>query len=139
MNEMSRELLGQLVTDGCRCPPRPNPSIPDHYTYTIQGMPWKHTEGLLTLRWWPESVFPGFSKMHHFCPADGPRTKSFRGKSKGQCVGLFAGQKWCISGNPGNTLSGHHLDVSSPSVFSQGMPCQVSWTGMLGLGCGGQQ
>ena len=43
-------------------------------------MPWKHTEGLLTLRWWPESVFPGFSKMHHFCPADGPRTKSFRGK-----------------------------------------------------------
>jgi len=47
------------------------------------------------------------------------------------CVGLFAGQKWCISGNPGNTLPGHHLSVGSPSVYSQGMPCQVLWSGML--------
>ena len=54
------------------------------------------------------------------------------------CVGLFAGQKWCISGNPGNTLPGHHLSVGSPSVCSQGMPCQVLWSGMLGLGRGGQ-
>ena len=49
------------------------------------------------------------------------------------------GQKWCISGNPGNTLSGHHMSVRSPSVCSQGMPCQVLWSGMLGLGCGGQR
>jgi len=40
-------------------------------------------------------------------------------------MGLFAGQKWYISGNPGNTLSGYHLSVRSPSVCSQGMPCQV--------------
>ena len=53
------------------------------------------------------------------------------------CVGLFAGQKWCISGNLGNTLSGHHLGVGSPSVCSQGMPCQVFWSGTLVLGCGG--
>jgi len=49
-------------------------------------------------------------------------------------VGLFAGQKWCISGNPGNTLSGHHLSVGNPSVCSPGIPCQVLWSGMLGLG-----
>ena len=54
-------------------------------------------------------------------------------------MGLFAGQKWCISGNPGNTLSGHHLSVGNPSVCSQGMPCQVLWSGMLGLGRGGQR
>jgi len=53
---------------------------------------------------------------------------------KGQCVDLFAGQKWCISGNPGNTLSGHHLSVGNPSVCSPGIPCQVLWSGMLGLG-----
>jgi hypothetical protein len=58
---------------------------------------------------------------------------------KGQCVDLFAGQKWCISGNPGNTLSGHHLSVGSPSVCSPDMPCRVSWSGMLGLGRGGQR
>ena len=52
----------------CRCPPRPNPSIPDHDTR--QGMSGEHTEGLPTLRWWPESVFPGFPEMHHFCPAN---------------------------------------------------------------------
>jgi hypothetical protein len=52
----------------CRCPPRLNPSIPDHITW--QDMPWEHTEGLPTLRWWPESLFPGFPKMHHFCPAN---------------------------------------------------------------------
>ena len=55
------------------------------------------------------------------------------------CVGLFAGQKWCISGNHGNTLSDHHLSVRNPSVCSQGMPCQVLWSGMLGLGRGGQR
>ena len=55
------------------------------------------------------------------------------------CVGLFAGQKWCISGNPGNTLSGHHMGVRSPSVCSQGIPCQVLWSGMLEMGRGGQQ
>ena len=54
-------------------------------------------------------------------------------------MGLFAGQKWCISGNPGNTLSGHHLSVGNPSVCSQGIPCQVLWSGMLGLGRGGQR
>ena len=42
----------------CRCPPWPNPSIPDHNTR--QGMLWEYTEGLPSLRWWPESVFPGF-------------------------------------------------------------------------------
>jgi hypothetical protein len=51
---------------GCCCPPRPNPSILDHNTW--QGMPWEHIEGLLTPRWWPESVFPGFPEMHYFCP-----------------------------------------------------------------------
>ena len=51
---------------------------------------------------------------------------------------LFAVQKWCISGNPGNTLPGRHLSVGSPSVYSQGMPCQVLWSGLLGLGRGGQ-
>ena len=45
-------------------PPRPSPSIPDHKTW--QGMPWEHTEGFPTLRWWPESVFPGFPEMHIF-------------------------------------------------------------------------
>ena len=54
----------------CCCPPRPNPSIPDHKTR--QGMPWEHTEKCLTLRWWPESLFPGFPEMHHFCPANRP-------------------------------------------------------------------
>ena len=54
-------------------------------------------------------------------------------------MGLFAGQKWCISGNPGNKLSGHHLSVKHFSVCSQGMPCLVLWSGMLGLGRGGQQ
>jgi hypothetical protein len=54
-------------------------------------------------------------------------------------VGLFAGQNWCISGNPGNKLSGHHLSVGNPSVCSQGMPCPVLWSGMLGLGRGGQR
>ena len=58
---------------------------------------------------------------------------------KGQCVGLFAGQKWCISGNPGNTLLGHHLSVGSPSVCSLGMPCQVLWSGMLEMGRGGHR
>ena len=29
----------------------------------------------------------------------------------------------CISENPGNTLSGHHLSVRGPSVCSPGMPC----------------
>ena len=33
-------------------------------------MPWEHTEGLTTLRWWPESLFPEFREMHHFCPAN---------------------------------------------------------------------
>jgi hypothetical protein len=42
-----------------------------------------------------------------------------------RCVGLFAMQKSCISGNPGNTLFGHHLIVRRSSVRSQGMPCQV--------------
>jgi len=56
----------------CRCPPRPKPSIPDHRTW--QGMPWEHTKGLPALRWWPESLFPGFPEMHHFCPQTGPRT-----------------------------------------------------------------
>ena len=55
------------------------------------------------------------------------------------CVGLFAGQKWCISGNPGNTLSGHHLSVRGSSVCFNGMPCQVLWFGLLGLGGGGQR
>ena len=54
-------------------------------------------------------------------------------------MGLIAGQKWCISGNPGNKLSGHHLSVGSPSVCSQSMLCQVLWSGMLGLGRGGQR
>ena len=54
-------------------------------------------------------------------------------------MGLFAGQKWCIPGNPGNTLSGHHLSVGNPSVCSQGMHCQVLWSRMLGLGRGGQR
>ena len=36
----------------------------------LTGMSWKHTEGLPTLRWWPESVFPGFPEMHHFRPAN---------------------------------------------------------------------
>ena len=54
-------------------------------------------------------------------------------------MGLFAGQKWCISGKPGNTLLGHHLSVGSPSVCSQDMPCQALWSGMLGLGRGGQR
>ena len=48
-------------------------------------------------------------------------------------------QKLCVSGNPENKLSGHHLSVGSPSVCSQGMPCQVLWFGMLGLGRGGQR
>jgi hypothetical protein len=43
------------------------------------------------------------------------------------------------SGNPGNKLSGHHLSVGNPSVCSQGMPCPVLWSGMLGLGRGGQR
>ena len=42
-------------------------------------------------------------------------------------MGLFARQKWCISGNPGNTLSGHHLSVRGPSAWSQSIPCQVLW------------
>ena len=54
-------------------------------------------------------------------------------------MGLFAGQKWCMSGIPGNTLSVHHLIVRNPSVCSQGMPCQVLWSGMLRLGRGGQR
>jgi len=54
-------------------------------------------------------------------------------------MGLFPGQKWCIFGNPGNTLSGQHLGVRNPSICSQGMPCQVLWSRMLGLGRGGQQ
>ena len=53
--------------------------------------------------------------------------------------GPVCGQKWCISGNPGNKLSGHHLRAGSPLVCSQGMPCQVLWSGMLGLGRGGQR
>ena len=36
-------------------------------------------------------------------------------------------------------LSGHHLSVKSPSVCSQGMPCQVLWSGILGLGHGEQR
>jgi len=62
----------------CRYPPRPNPSIPDHNTW--QGMPWEHTEGLPTLRWWPESVFPGFPEMHHFCPANRPTHQVLQGQ-----------------------------------------------------------
>ena len=54
-------------------------------------------------------------------------------------MGLFAGQNWCISGNPKNTLLGHYLSVGSPSVCSLAMPCQVLWSGMLGLGRGGQR
>jgi hypothetical protein len=51
----------------------------------------------------------------------------------------------CLLGKNGalletlETASGHHLSVGSPSVCSQGMPCQVSWYGMLGLGRGGQR
>jgi len=57
-----------------------------------------------------------------------------------KCVGPFAGQKWCISKIPGTTLSGHHLSVGSPSVCSQGIPCQVLWSGMLEMGrCGHRQ
>ena len=42
-------------------------------------MPWEHTEGLLTLMWWPESVFPGFPEMHHFCPVPlGPLGANFQ-------------------------------------------------------------
>ena len=60
--------LGNL---SCRCPPQPNPSIPDQNTG--QGMPREHTEGPLALRWWPESVFPGFPEMlFHFFPANRP-------------------------------------------------------------------
>jgi len=47
--------------------------------------------------------------------------------------------KMVHSGNPGNKLSGHHLSVWSPSICSQGMPCQVLLSGMLGLGRGGQR
>jgi len=47
--------------------------------------------------------------------------------------------KMCISENPGNTHSGHHLGDGGPSVCSQGMPCQVLWSGMLEMGRGGHQ
>jgi len=43
-------------------------------------------------------------------------------------VGLLAGQNWCISGNPGNKLYGHHLSVGSPSVCSQ--VCPVKYYGL---------
>jgi len=36
-------------------------------------------------------------------------------------------------------LPGHHLSVKSPSVCTQGMLCQVLWSGMLGLGRGEQR
>jgi len=49
-------------------------------------------------------------------------------------MGLFAGQKWCISGNPGNTLSEHHLNVGIPLVCSQGMPCRVLLVWNAGVG-----
>jgi len=62
----------------CRCPPQPNPSIPDHNTW--QGMHWEHTDRILTPRWWPESAFPNFQKCTIFAQQTGPRTKSFRGK-----------------------------------------------------------
>ena len=54
-------------------------------------------------------------------------------------MGLFAGQEWCFSGNPGNTLSGHHLSVKGPSICSLGMPREVLWSGMLEMGRGGQR
>ena len=67
------------------------------------------------------------------------KTSGWKFAPKGKCMGLLIGQKWCIVGNPGNTLSGHHLSVGNPSVCSQGIPCQVLWSGMLGLGRGGQR
>ena len=35
-------------------------------------MPWEHAAGPLTLRWWPDSVLPGCSEIHHFCTANRP-------------------------------------------------------------------
>jgi len=64
-----------LKISAVTAPPWPNPSIPDHYTW--QGMPWKHTEGLPTLRWLPESAFPGFPEMPHFCLANRPTHQVF--------------------------------------------------------------
>ena len=68
------------------------------------------------------------SKFHHFLFPDMFWVKPYplqqrKGgvkirPQKAWCVGLFAGQKWCISGNPGNTLSGYHLGVGSPSECS---------------------
>ena len=62
----------------CCCPPRPSPSIPDHNIW--QGMPWEHTEGLPTPRWWTESKFPGFPEMHHFRPANRPTHEVLHGQ-----------------------------------------------------------
>jgi hypothetical protein len=45
-----------------------------------------------------------------------------------RCAGLFAGRKWCISGNPGNTLSGHHLSVG---IFQYApRACPVKYYGL---------
>ena len=66
----SAEFCMDLDSPQLSLPPQPSPSILDHKTR--QGMPLEYTEGLPTLRWWPESVFPGFPERHHFCPANTP-------------------------------------------------------------------
>ena len=76
-NHFAFETAGWIDTAShYRPPPASNP---DHRTW--QGILGKEfTEGPLTLRWWPKSVFLGFSEMHHFCQQTGPRTSSFVGK-----------------------------------------------------------
>jgi hypothetical protein len=53
-------------------------SIPDHNDW--QGMPWKHTEGLPTLRDGQRACIQDFQTCTTFAQQTGPRTKSFRGK-----------------------------------------------------------
>ena len=50
-------------------------------------------------------------------------------------MGLFAKQKCAIFENHGSMVFGRYLSCSikPPGVF-----CQVLWSGMLGVGCGGQ-
>ena len=66
---LNKSVLGgsyQSLNLSCRCPPRPTPAF---QTIILGGIPGGvHTEKPLTLRWWPENVFPVFSEMHRFCP-----------------------------------------------------------------------
>ena len=62
-------------------------------------MPWKHTEGLPTLRDGQRACIQDFQTCTTFAQQTGPRTKSFRGKFSTPLFFALMGMTLNLSGN----------------------------------------